>query len=242
MTDSARDFSTIGVIGLGTMGAGIAEVFARNGFDVIGVELNDEALERGRQHLEHSTGRAVKRGKLTEERAGRAARPDHASPPTLDGPRRGRPGRRGRRGVARDQEGDLPRRSTRSSRPDAILATNTSSLSRHRDLDRQHPPGPGHRRALLQPGAGAEARRDHPHRRHRAGACSTTSRRCVERLGKNPVVVRRQGRLHRQHAALRLPQPRRRRCTRATTPPARTSTPRCASAAATRWARWRCST
>ena len=30
------------------MGAGIAEVFARNGFDVIGVEVDEEALERGR--------------------------------------------------------------------------------------------------------------------------------------------------------------------------------------------------
>ena len=63
---SARDFRSIGVIGLGTMGAGIAEIFARNGFQVVGVELNDETLERGRQHLEHSTARAVKRGKLSE--------------------------------------------------------------------------------------------------------------------------------------------------------------------------------
>ncbi len=63
----ARDFKTIGVIGLGTMGAGITEVFARNGFNVVGVELNDEAVERGRAHLEHSTGRAVDRGKLSEE-------------------------------------------------------------------------------------------------------------------------------------------------------------------------------
>jgi 3-hydroxybutyryl-CoA dehydrogenase len=61
-----RTFSTIGVVGLGTMGAGIAEVFARNGFAVIGVELNDEGVERGRKHLEHSTGRAVQRGKLSE--------------------------------------------------------------------------------------------------------------------------------------------------------------------------------
>ncbi len=38
-----RTFQTIGVVGLGTMGAGIAEVFARNGFSVIGVELNDDA-------------------------------------------------------------------------------------------------------------------------------------------------------------------------------------------------------
>ncbi|MFT4010382.1 MAG: 3-hydroxybutyryl-CoA dehydrogenase [Nocardioidaceae bacterium] len=57
----------IGVIGLGTMGAGIAEVIARNGYSVVGVEIGDAALERGRQHLEHSTGRAVARGKLSEQ-------------------------------------------------------------------------------------------------------------------------------------------------------------------------------
>jgi len=65
----AREFATIGIIGLGTMGAGITEVFARNGFSVIGVEVNDEAVARGRQHLEHSTARAVKREKLTEAEA-----------------------------------------------------------------------------------------------------------------------------------------------------------------------------
>src|SRR3954469_23331098 len=65
--ETAREFATIGVVGLGTMGPGISEVFARNGFSVIGVEVNDEAVERGRQHLEHSTGRAVQRGKLSGE-------------------------------------------------------------------------------------------------------------------------------------------------------------------------------
>ena len=64
---TGRDFRSIGVIGLGTMGAGIAEIFARNGYQVVGVELNDESLERGRQHIQHSTDRAVKRGKLSEE-------------------------------------------------------------------------------------------------------------------------------------------------------------------------------
>src|SRR5512133_2520328 len=63
---AGRTFETIGVIGLGTMGAGIAEVFARNGFTVVGVEINDEAVARGREHLQHSTDRALKRGKLSE--------------------------------------------------------------------------------------------------------------------------------------------------------------------------------
>jgi 3-hydroxybutyryl-CoA dehydrogenase len=60
-------FGKVGVVGLGTMGAGIAEVLARGGRDVVGIEIDDAALARGRAHLESSTGRAVKRGKLTEE-------------------------------------------------------------------------------------------------------------------------------------------------------------------------------
>jgi 3-hydroxybutyryl-CoA dehydrogenase len=67
MSSSTREFRTIGVVGLGTMGAGIAEVFARNGYQVVGVEHNEESLERGRQHVQHSTDRAVKRGKLSPE-------------------------------------------------------------------------------------------------------------------------------------------------------------------------------
>ncbi|MCW2543026.1 MAG: 3-hydroxybutyryl-CoA dehydrogenase 3-hydroxyacyl-CoA dehydrogenase [Frankiales bacterium] len=60
-------FSRIGVVGLGTMGAGIAEVLARSGIDVVGVEHDDESLERAKGHIAHSTGRAVSRGKLTED-------------------------------------------------------------------------------------------------------------------------------------------------------------------------------
>ncbi|GAA5157367.1 3-hydroxybutyryl-CoA dehydrogenase [Pseudonocardia eucalypti] len=66
----AREFEVVGVVGLGTMGAGIAEVFARNGLRVVGVELDDAAIARARTHLEHSTARATERGKLTEQDAG----------------------------------------------------------------------------------------------------------------------------------------------------------------------------
>jgi 3-hydroxybutyryl-CoA dehydrogenase len=62
----ARDFNRAAVIGLGTMGAGIAEVLARTGLDVVGVEIDEAAVERARLHLATSTSRAVKRGKLTE--------------------------------------------------------------------------------------------------------------------------------------------------------------------------------
>jgi 3-hydroxybutyryl-CoA dehydrogenase len=62
-------FSKIGVVGLGTMGAGIAEVLARSGVEVVGVEFDEAGLERAQGHLAASTGRAVARGKLTEDDA-----------------------------------------------------------------------------------------------------------------------------------------------------------------------------
>ncbi|MEU2351226.1 3-hydroxybutyryl-CoA dehydrogenase [Modestobacter sp. NPDC049651] len=62
----ARELTQVGVVGLGTMGAGIAEVFARAGLSVTAVEVGDAALERGREHVLTSTGRAVARGKLEE--------------------------------------------------------------------------------------------------------------------------------------------------------------------------------
>ncbi|MGW5744682.1 3-hydroxyacyl-CoA dehydrogenase family protein [Amycolatopsis sp. NPDC003861] len=60
----ARDISTVGVVGLGTMGAGIAEVLARSGLDVVTVEVDEAGIARGRGHLEHSTERALSGGKL----------------------------------------------------------------------------------------------------------------------------------------------------------------------------------
>ncbi|MGH3656572.1 MAG: 3-hydroxyacyl-CoA dehydrogenase NAD-binding domain-containing protein, partial [Micromonosporaceae bacterium] len=45
MGQSAREFNTVGVVGLGTMGAGIVEVFARNGVDVVAVEVDPAAVE-----------------------------------------------------------------------------------------------------------------------------------------------------------------------------------------------------
>ncbi|MGA0067365.1 MAG: 3-hydroxyacyl-CoA dehydrogenase family protein, partial [Candidatus Nanopelagicales bacterium] len=61
------EIGTVGVVGLGTMGAGIAEVCARHGHRVIAIEPEDDSLERGRGSIDGSTQRAVKRGKLTEE-------------------------------------------------------------------------------------------------------------------------------------------------------------------------------
>ena len=61
----ARNFALVGVIGLGTMGAGIVEVFARNGIEVVAVESSQAGVDKGRGVLRHSTDRAVSRGKLS---------------------------------------------------------------------------------------------------------------------------------------------------------------------------------
>ncbi len=63
----ARDFTKVGVVGLGTMGAGIAEVFARNGMTVVGVEADAASVERGKGFIQGSTDRAVSRGKMTTD-------------------------------------------------------------------------------------------------------------------------------------------------------------------------------
>ena len=57
-------FGAVGVVGAGTMGAGIAEVAARAGLPVVLRELDQALLERGFGRLEASLDRAVERGKL----------------------------------------------------------------------------------------------------------------------------------------------------------------------------------
>ncbi|WP_088289974.1 3-hydroxyacyl-CoA dehydrogenase family protein [Kineosporia sp. A_224] len=63
----SREISTVAVVGLGTMGAGITEVLARNGYAVVAVEVDPASLARGRDLVTASTTRAVTRGKLSPE-------------------------------------------------------------------------------------------------------------------------------------------------------------------------------
>jgi 3-hydroxybutyryl-CoA dehydrogenase len=126
-TFMSREFQQVGVIGLGTMGAGIAEVLARSGVEVRAIEVDEAALDRGRTHLEHSTARAVSGGKLSEaEREALLARVSfgteldalaeadlviEAVPEHLD------------------LKSQLFTQLDKVCKPEAILATNTSSLS-----------------------------------------------------------------------------------------------------------------
>ena len=57
---------TIAVVGLGTMGAGIADVLARAGREVIGIDVSDAAARHATAAFEASTARAVQRERMTE--------------------------------------------------------------------------------------------------------------------------------------------------------------------------------
>ncbi len=63
----ASQVRTVGVVGSGIMGSGIAELAARAGADVVVVERDGELLERGRARIESSLAKAVERGKLPAE-------------------------------------------------------------------------------------------------------------------------------------------------------------------------------
>ena len=124
---AGRALSVVAVIGLGTMGTGIAEVLARAGHEVVGVDTDPAAARRAVAALERSTGRAVRRGRCTEdERADALAR--FRTFPEL------------RAAAAADlvievvdERYDVKREVLtaldRLTRPEAILATGTNALS-----------------------------------------------------------------------------------------------------------------
>jgi len=126
-TLAAMEIREVAVVGLGTMGAGIAEVFARAGMGVVAIEADPRAMAHGLGVLDASLSRAVSRGRLTapeqaEIRArvrpaagfGDAAAVDLAIEVVPE-----------RMEIKRQIFAELDRVCS----PDAILATNTSSLS-----------------------------------------------------------------------------------------------------------------
>jgi 3-hydroxybutyryl-CoA dehydrogenase len=117
----------VGVVGLGTMGAGIAQVALQAGEEVVGREVSDELGEQSRAKIDHFLTRAVEKDRMTGQDKD-AAMSRFTTTTELEaladcdlvieaiveelGPKR-----------------ELFAELDRICRPDAILATNTSALS-----------------------------------------------------------------------------------------------------------------
>jgi 3-hydroxybutyryl-CoA dehydrogenase len=121
------EIRTVGVVGLGTMGAGIAQVAVQSGFPTVGRDVSDELTARGRATIDRYLSRGVEKGRLTEDE--RDAALGRLSLTTE---------LRGLAGCdlvieAVLEELELKREVfaelDRICRPDAVLATNTSALS-----------------------------------------------------------------------------------------------------------------
>jgi 3-hydroxybutyryl-CoA dehydrogenase len=64
-----NDVETIGVVGAGTMGSGIAQVSAAAGYDVVMRDVETEFVDRGFETIRDSLGRFVDRGTIDEAEA-----------------------------------------------------------------------------------------------------------------------------------------------------------------------------
>jgi 3-hydroxybutyryl-CoA dehydrogenase len=62
----------IAVVGCGTMGGGIIQLAAQNGFEVVGVEPRQDAVERAQERIEAGLESTLARGKITAEQAHQA--------------------------------------------------------------------------------------------------------------------------------------------------------------------------
>jgi 3-hydroxybutyryl-CoA dehydrogenase len=118
---------TVAVLGAGTMGNGIAHVFARCGYSVILRDVEQQFLDRALETISKNLDREIKKGKIAEaakspvlasivpvtkiEEIARADFAIEAVPEQLDLKRK------------------VLREADRVLRPEAILATNTSSIS-----------------------------------------------------------------------------------------------------------------
>ena len=61
------DIKHVSVIGAGTMGGGIAQVFAANGFDVTLIDISDELVQGGVKSVSKSLDRMVKKERISED-------------------------------------------------------------------------------------------------------------------------------------------------------------------------------
>jgi enoyl-CoA hydratase/3-hydroxyacyl-CoA dehydrogenase len=120
-----KPFGTLGVVGAGNMGSGIAQKMATEGFDVLLVDVDDEKVARGLATIERTLKEAVDRGimkadrtRAIRDRIRGTSRYEDLAPADLVV-----------EAVFEDfaLKQDVFRKLEAVCRPDAILATNTSS-------------------------------------------------------------------------------------------------------------------
>lgn len=121
------DIRKVGVIGAGTMGNGIAHVFAKSGYEVTLVEVEQKYLDRGLETIGKNLDREVSKNKITAEEKATASARIHGS--------------LSRKDLAScdfvieaateklDIKSEIFRDIDQICRPEIILATNTSSIS-----------------------------------------------------------------------------------------------------------------
>ncbi len=187
----------VGVVGAGQMGAGIAEVSLRAGVDVRIYEPTEALAEAGRGRIVASLDRGVSRGKLTEAERNEALARLSVATDIAD--------LADRQLVVEAIVEDATVKATVFAQldeaitdPDAVLASNTSSIPIMKIAAATKNPEPRARAALLQPGAGAAARRvgsDAGHHRRGAGPGRTVRGRDARQEGgalHRPLGLRRQ--------------------------------------------------
>ncbi len=121
------DMKTVAVLGAGTMGNGIAHVFARSGYKVILRDVEQRFLERGMETIGENLEREIKKGKIAEAEKGTVLErlqpvTDMGAIAAADFVVEAVPERiEIKRAVLSEADGIL--------RPEVIIASNTSSIS-----------------------------------------------------------------------------------------------------------------
>src|SRR3954447_21600894 len=162
MSDS---IDRVGVIGAGQMGGGIAEGSARAGVDVLVYEPTEELTTAGKERITKSLERGVSTGKITERERDQALANLKFTTELKDLADR----QLVIEAVIEDEtvKGKIfAELDDIITDPDAVLASNTSSIPIMKNRCGNEESGPRARPALLQPGAGAAARRADQHTRH----------------------------------------------------------------------------
>ena len=182
-----NEISTVGVVGAGTMGNGIAQACAVAGIDVVMVDVADAAVQRGLGAIGGSLDRLVKKEKLTAEAKAQAiarvrGTTDYAALGSVDLVIE-----------AATENLDLKLRILRDvdarAKPDALIASNTSSISitslaavtsRPERFLGMHFFNPVPLMALVELIRGLQT----------SDATIAAAKAFAERLGKSPIVVK----------------------------------------------------